>query len=134
MKIKLIVTISLLAVLAYSCKQENKVEKLKTEVMTIHDELMLEMGSLMNLKKQLKDKTIHLDSIGDSTEELDRLIHNLEKADEAMMEWMRNYKDPSPKMSEDEALKCLQDKMESIKEVKQKFNSSKALAKAVLNQ
>lgn len=134
MKIKLIVTIVLLAALAYSCKQENQVEKLKTEVMAIHDEAMPEMGNLMNLKKPLESKIQTLDSAGANTDELKRLIHNLEEADEAMMEWMRNYKDPSPEMSKEEALKYLQNKMESIREVKQKINSSKAAAETVLDQ
>lgn len=133
MNIKLIVSITLLAFVA-SCNQENKVEKLKTEVMTIHDEVMPKMGRLMNLKKQLKDKIARLDSIGDNTEELVQLIHNLEGADEAMMEWMRSYKEPTPEMSEEEALKYLQDRMESIRKVKQKINSSKVAAETVLNQ
>ena len=133
-RINLIVFTTLLALLLASCSNVNEVEKLKAEVMEVHDEVMPEMGNLMNLIKQLKDKIADLDSIGGGTEELDQLIHNLEEADEAMMAWMRNYKDPSPEMSEEEALKYLQDKMESIREVKQKINSSKAAAEAVLNQ
>ncbi|MFH6983344.1 viral A-type inclusion protein [Marinoscillum luteum] len=133
-RINLFVFTALLALLLASCSSVNEVEKLKAEVMEVHDEVMPEMGNLMNLKKQLKDKIAYPDSIGGSAEELDRLIHNLEAADESMMEWMRNYKDPSPEMSEEEALKYLQNKMESIREVKQKINSSKAAAEAVLNQ
>jgi len=50
MNIKMITAILLLTVFANSCKQENKVEKMKTEVMAIHDEVMPEMGNLMDLK------------------------------------------------------------------------------------
>ena len=53
--------------------------------------------------------------------------------DEAMMDWMRNYKNPSGEMTEDQALKYLKEKMKSIKEVKQKINTSKAEAMEALN-
>lgn len=133
-RINLFVFTALLALLLASCSNVNEVEKLKAEVMEVHDEVMPEMGNLMNLKKRLKDKIAYSDSIGESTEELDQVVHNLEGADEAMMEWMRNYKDPSSEMTKDQALKYLNEKMKSIKEVKQKINSSKAAAEALLNQ
>ncbi|MBI0398043.1 hypothetical protein [Cyclobacterium marinum] len=127
-------TILLFAAFGYSCKQENKVEKMKAEVMAVHDEVMPEMGNLMNLKSQLKEKSSNLDSLDDSgnLEELNLLIQNLEEADEAMMDWMRNYKDPSGEMNEEQAMEYLKEKMKSIKEVKQKINTSKAKARKAL--
>lgn len=117
-----------------SCNSINEVEKLKTEVMAIHDEVMPEMGNLMNLKSQLKEKSSELDSLDDSgdLEQLNLLIQNLEEADEAMMDWMRNYKDPSNEMTENQALEYLKEKMKSIQEVKEKINTSKANATEAL--
>lgn len=128
--------ILLFAVFGYSCKQENKVEKMKAEVMAVHDDVMPEMGNLMNLKSQLKEKISSLDSLEGlaNLEELNLLIQNLEEADEAMMDWMRNYKDPSGEMTEDQALEYLKEKIKSIKEVKQKINTSKAEAMEALKQ
>jgi len=134
MNIKILITIAILSMFAYACNQKDRVEKLKTEVMAVHDEVMPEMDNLMNLKKQLENRILTLDSAGANTDEIKRFVQNLVEADEAMMDWMRNYKDPSPEMSEGQALEYLQDKMESIKEVKRKINSSKAAAETALNQ
>lgn len=86
MNIRIIVSISLLTFFAYSCSNENKVEKLKADVMAIHDEVMPEMDNLMKLKHQLKNKIARFDSTGASTNELNRLVERLEEADEAMMQ------------------------------------------------
>jgi hypothetical protein len=48
------------------------------------------------------------------------------------MQWMRNYKNPSPDMNEERALEYLQAEKESISNVKKKINISKADAKEAL--
>lgn len=132
-KVEILIAITFLSIIT-ACNQKNRVEKLKAEVMAIHDEVMPEMGTLMNLQKELKDKISHLDTTDQSmADSLRRLVKQLEEADEAMMQWMRNYKDPSPEMSEEEALEYLESKKESITEVKNKINTSKAAAQAALN-
>ncbi len=109
---------------------------MKAEVMAVHDEVMPEMGNLMNLKSQLKEKISNRDSLEGfaNLEELNLLIQNLEEAGEAMMDWMRNYKDPSGEMTEDHALEYLKEKMKSIKEVRRQINTSKAEAKRALKE
>lgn len=132
-KLVILVAIALLSIIT-ACNQKNQVEKLKAEVMAIHDEVMPEMGTLMNLQKELKDRISHLHTTDKSmADSLNRLVSQLEEADETMMQWMRNYKDPSPEMGEEEALEYLKSKKESITEVKNKINTSKATAQAVLN-
>lgn len=132
-KVEILIAIAFLSIIT-ACNQKNRVEKLKAEVMAIHDEVMPEMGTLMNLQKELKDKISDLDTTDKSmADSLRRLVKQLEEADEAMMQWMRNYKDPSPERSEKEALEYLESKKESITEVKNKINTSKAAAQAALN-
>lgn len=135
MKIKAYFTGILLISLVYSCKQSNQVEDLQNEVMSIHDEVMPEMGPLMNLKKQLKDTISHLDSgnqaIADS---LTLIVGQLEEADEAMMQWMRNYSPPPEDMKQEEALQYLQLKKEEILEVRDKIYNSEASARAALRK
>lgn len=132
-KVEILIAIAFLSIIT-ACNQKNRVEKLKAEVMAIHDEVMPEMGTLMNLQKELKDKISDLDTTDKSmADSLRRLVKQLEEADEAMMQWMRNYKDPSPEMSEEKALEYLESKKESITEVKNKINASKAAAQAALN-
>ncbi|MBU2916129.1 hypothetical protein [Reichenbachiella agariperforans] len=62
---------------------------LKAEVITIHDEAMAEMGTIMRLKKEL---VAELDSTAiDSTAVV--AIEDLEAAHEGMMVWMRGFSD-----------------------------------------
>lgn len=113
------------------------VEEKRSEVMAIHDEIMPRMGTLMNLKKQLRQRA----AVMDSTQEIDKeqlvsiqaSIEQLETADEAMMQWMRTYKDPADSVSEKEAVEYLELKEQEILEVKEKMQESEAAAKALLN-
>lgn len=123
----------LILLIVASCAKVNQVENLKKEGMSIHDEVMPEMGTLINLKKQLKDKANRLDSADQPmTDSLALLIQQLEEADEAMMQWMRNYQAPSEEMSQEEAMEYLQLKKKEILEVKKKISNSEASAQAVL--
>lgn len=129
-----LIGILILSIVA-SCKQSNQVEDLQNEVMSIHDEVMPEMGTLMNLKKQLKDTISHLDSTNQPVaDSLTLIVEQLEEADEAMMQWMRNYSPPSEEISQEEALQYLQLKKKEILEVKEKINNSEASARAALQQ
>ena len=117
----------------YSCSEENKVEKLKDEVMAIHDEVMPEMGSLMKLKNQLNEKLVYFDSADKKFSEINKAIHDLEVADEEMMDWMRNYKDPQLDMEETEALNYLNSQKDSIIKVRKQIYEAKTTAKILLN-
>jgi hypothetical protein len=85
MSFKTVIVILLLFPLIYACKQENNVEKMKAEVMAIHDEVMPEMDNLMNLQRQLKSEINQLDSAGETAraDELKLLVQQLQEADEA---------------------------------------------------
>ncbi len=112
-----------------SCEsKEQEVEKLKTETIAIHDEVMPKMDDIMKLKKELKSKQ---DST--SNEEVQRLISALEESDKAMMNWMRNYDPRMEDMSDDEKLEYLKSQKSAIQKVKGKMNSSIAEAEDYLN-
>lgn len=101
--------ITLLLTLAlFSCQQtsdaENKdapdeVEALRQEVMGVHDAIMPGVGTLMSLKKRLREQAAQLDTTKEADKEkaaaITAAIKDLEAADEAMMQWMRIYQDPS---------------------------------------
>ncbi len=111
----------------------DEVETMRNEVMAIHDEVMSEMGTLMNLKKQLKAKISQTDSTEEKkADSLQQLVAQLEEADEAMMEWIRTYKEPSAEMSREEALEYLEMKKKEILEVKEKIHRSETAAKEAL--
>jgi hypothetical protein len=113
------------------------VEEKRSEVMKVHDAIMPEIGTIMNLKKQLKEKASAMDSTQSADkEQLDSIyfsIEQLEAADEAMMQWMRTYKDPADNVSKEEAIEYLELKEEEILEVKEKMKESEATARALLN-
>lgn len=133
MRIRLSLFGILIISLVYSCKQRNQVKDLQNEVMSIHDEVMPEMGTLMKLKKQLKDTISHLDSTKQTVaDSLNLIVEQLEEADEAMMQWMRNYKAPTEEMPPEEALQYLQLKKKEIIEVRDKIYNSEASARTAL--
>ncbi|MEX2592015.1 MAG: hypothetical protein WD426_04520 [Anditalea sp.] len=133
MRIKIsLIGIFILSVFS-SCKNNNQVETLKSEVMTIHDEVMPEMGTLMNLQKELKERISRRDNVDQSmADSLNRLVKQLEEADEAMMQWMRTYKEPSEELSQEEAMEYLEMKKNEILEVKEKIKTSETRAKEAL--
>jgi len=131
---KIVSLVSLFFIIIISCQSEDKVEKIRKEVFAIHDEIMPEMGSLMGLKREIKNKVHLLDSLGIDTDvdKLSAITQELDEADEAMMQWMRDFKDPTEETSEVEALKYLEQELKNIKKVRDKFDSSKEKAKKEL--
>ncbi|GAA4429425.1 hypothetical protein GCM10023188_14770 [Pontibacter saemangeumensis] len=131
----------------FSCKQQQasaaedqeepgEVEALKGGVMGVHDEIMPRIGTLMHLKKELKEKVAQLDTAdADSKDEAAALlltIKDLEEADEAMMQWMRTYEDPDQAMGKARALEYLELKRKEILTVKEKMEASETAAKSML--
>ncbi|WP_017732288.1 hypothetical protein [Nafulsella turpanensis] len=109
----------------------------RSEVMAVHDAIMPKIGTLMSLKRQLKEKAATLDNTSSAhKEQLDSIrlsIEQLEAADEAMMQWMRTYKDPADSVSDEEAIGYLEIKEQEILEVKEEMLESERAAQALLN-
>ncbi|UII32894.1 hypothetical protein LVD17_03500 [Fulvivirga ulvae] len=75
---------------------EERAEKaLYDEVMAIHDDVMPQMDNMMKLKGELQVKLDMAREKEEATEEtlraLEAGIKKLEEADEAMMQWMRDF-------------------------------------------
>ena len=106
-----------------SCKPDlsnPEVEKLYTEVMVIHDDVMPEISTIHKLKKKIKKAD------QDNADRLD-ILKDLEDADEGMMQWMADFgvfkkmdKEPSDV------------KIEFLKKEKEKITAvSKMMRKAI---
>ncbi len=119
--------------LMISCESKDKeIEKLKSETIAIHDEVMPKMDKIMNLKKSLR---MELDSVSnDESTNIRGLIISLENADKAMMNWMRNYDPQMKDMSEDEKIEYLKNQKASIQEVSEQMKSSISEVDSYLNQ
>lgn len=131
--------------------EEQKV--LFDEVMEIHDEVMPEMQTIYDLKKQLDTKLTQMgqeSSTLDSTTFVRTVQHKraLEEADDAMMSWMRDFADKMAPPKEDKYkkylekegmtheayLQFLQAEKSKVEVVKEKMNSSIENAKQFLSK
>jgi len=108
-----------------SCKSgySPEVQKLYDEVMVIHDEVMPEMGTIHKLKKQLK--AVLKDGAGNFDAKLvNDQIEALDYADDAMMDWMHQFK--VPKETTD------QEKIDYLKDQKNKMTKVNIDMKAII--
>jgi len=92
-----------------------EVQKLYDEVMVIHDEVMPEMGTIHSLKKKLKKALKQSDGNVD-VKMINDQIQALDIADDAMMDWMHQFKVPKEASSE-EQLAYLKDQKQKMTKV-----------------
>ncbi|MTI40263.1 hypothetical protein [Fulvivirga lutimaris] len=102
--------------------EEVKIEKaLYDDVMDVHDEMMPKMENMMSMKGKLKEKVDLLKEEATQTElvnELEMMIQSLETADEAMMNWMRQFDPETDSLSHEEIVEYYttqKAKMDSVK-------------------
>ncbi len=102
----------ILSILFTNCSNEVSRE----DVMKVHDEAMAELGSIRSSVADLKLKAVASpDSLA-----IHEVIGKLEEADEAMMQWMENYKEPSEELLSE----FYNDQLGKIKIVAEKMYSS----------
>ena len=115
------------AIISQACTDPKmeKVDELKKECITIHDEVMPRMGELVELGSEIKGlrKSIENDTT-DSAQAI-RLgfvnrVEQLDSAHEAMMIWMNEYvPDYDVDHSSDESIEYYTDQKKKITEVKE---------------
>lgn len=116
-----------------SSKAESEVEKMYKEVMIIHDEVMPEMSTIQRLKKQISK--VDTSSLVDlSPDILMNQITQLEKADNAMMDWMASFKKPKKDTPQEIAIAYLYEEKKSITEVKNIMLTSIADGKKLMEK
>lgn len=89
-----------LASISFSCQrkkseEEIKLAELKAEVVRIHDDAMAKMGQLSTLKSELNSKMETMEN-PDSLEQIEQTVSEVTAANEAMMDWMRNFSQDFP--------------------------------------
>lgn len=123
---------SLLLINACGSSASKENEKLRAEVIAVHDEVMPKMGQLQSLQRKAIEKAdeIQTQEPVDSAavEEYKALAYDLNLAYEAMFDWMHQYEPEDGEMSEEELKKYLDGQMVLITEVNQDVKA--ALAKA----
>jgi len=135
MKTILKLSLIFITVLMISCdskEKEKEIEKLKSETIAVHDEVMPKMDEIMKLKKSLRTE---LDSVSnDESINIKGLIMSLENSDKAMMNWMRNYDPQMMDMSDEEKIEYLKKQKSAIQEVSAEMKSSISQAEDYLNR
>ncbi len=92
---------------------------LHKEVMRIHDEAMAKMDLIYKTKKQIKAVLKNVDTTENPEQTKDRIkehLDGLDMADEAMMDWMRKYRQPKGQTDE-EMMDYLQSEKVKIEKV-----------------
>lgn len=105
---------------------EDRQQTLETEVMDLHDEAMADMGKIYRLRRNLTSLRDSLQAQSTDTATislLTRRIQELEKADEAMMEWMRQYKAPDT-LAHEQAMLYLNAEHQKMARVKALMDST----------
>lgn len=121
-----------LPVFLWGCGQQ-KLEGLEKEVMAIHDEAMLKMGTMKKLEREISSKLGTLEESADSEKiKIGEAIQEaLSEAEEGMMQWMRNY--TTDEITSDEEKRAyLEKEKKSIQKVESAINKSISDAESFL--
>ena len=108
----------------------NPNEALYSQVMDVHDEVMPKMEDIYKLKKDLQDQIANTpDMVVERKQQLERVISNLDSANNAMMDWMHKF-NPLPDSTNQEKVRdYLESEMERVKKVRNLMNESIEKAK-----
>lgn len=117
-----------LILLVSACKpnfDSTEVNKIYDEVMVVHDDVMPKMGDIHKTKKKLK-KMLHeqLENADSSRSNIIMSIKKLEEADEAMMQWMSDFKSEYKGATQEETITYYKDQKDQISQIAQEMLSS----------
>lgn len=97
-----------------ACGDDKKqIETLTKETETIHDETMKDMADMNRVARELKQTMISATMTPEQSAVYTQVLDNMGKAENEMMEWMKNYK-TTDEMPGSEAIKYLQDQKMQI--------------------
>lgn len=113
-------------------KEAKLIEQQIQEVMAIHDSVMPKTGEIFKLKKKLSGfETNVKDSL--LIQKIYRYKNLLEEADDAMMDWMHEFREADPMLTFEEKQQYYSEEKMKITEVKIKMLASIDSAKTLLN-
>lgn len=107
----------------------NRVDEARRRVEQLHDSIMVRMGEIHRLHKQL---VYSRDSLAVDSSRVATRLEALDNAEEAMMRWMREYRKPE-NASEQELLQFFKQEEEKIKEVGERMAEAIEQSKAFLD-
>ncbi|MBK8878269.1 MAG: hypothetical protein IPN74_06870 [Haliscomenobacter sp.] len=116
--------------------QEAEQVQLRSELMVVHDEVMPMMGELTSLAGQLK-QTLQADSTlaPDVRAQMETAVAQMTEAEEGMMDWMANFKQPEnlrAEMDHKAIMAYLSEEKDKISEVGAQIKSGIETGKALV--
>ena len=113
-------------------KEARIIEQQIHEVMAIHDSVMPKTGEIFKLKKKLSGyETLVTDSV--LIQKIYRIKNLLVEADDAMMDWMHEFREADPMLTFEEKQQYYSEEKKKITDVKIKMLASIDSAKTLLN-
>lgn len=114
-----------------------KIEQLHQEVMLIHDRAMERMSEIRHLSRQLQDSientTVNPMEQEETINGYRNHIRKLNQADQAMRQWMRQFKSGAEGRSKEEELLYLSEEKDKIREVDHQINEAISSARQSLS-
>lgn len=132
---------SLAILLTIACTNEKKTEEsaqdaLRVELMAVHDDVMPKMGELTRIAGQLKAVLANDSTLtAEPRAELERAIDQMAVAEEGMMDWMAEFKQPESlraQMDHAAIIKYLEQEKQTISTVADQINQGIETGKKLL--
>lgn len=159
-KSKYILLILSFAVFFYSCSEKKhdgehdhhhqtetsgnaEVDSLKNQVMAVHDEVMPKMEEIMALELEAQQQIKQLDSLAKinpkqanatQKQQLDSLVVQLNKADDAMTHWMQEFDGQMKSKTDEEKITYLKSEKDKIDAVRDQMLGSINKGKELLKK
>lgn len=132
---KQLLTLSLgLFFFLFACGDDRKqVETLQKETMDIHDAAMKDMAEMNRTVRQVKDMLMAAAMTPEQSSVFSEALAAAGKAENEMMDWMRNYAEPKDKPSA-EALQYLQQQKTAIEKNRENINNATTGLKKLLQK
>ena len=108
--------------------------QLEKQVMTVHDETMKSMDSIMMLKNKFKNMMDGKTGIHLQNDTLKAIINRLQRSENSMMDWMSQYNKPDNNANHDQALTYLNEQLKKIREVKIQIEKSFQISNNLLSK
>ncbi|MDN3689424.1 hypothetical protein [Cyclobacterium jeungdonense] len=126
--------------LLFSCESgENENQALKDRVISVHDEVMPEIGNLKSVQNKLREKadSIKLEGAPSASENygesLEAAAQSCEAAYDGMFVWMRQFKTEYEDMTEEETKAYLEEQLKKVEQVRDDIKTALSVSDSLLN-
>jgi thioredoxin-like negative regulator of GroEL len=110
---------------------KKQIETLQKETMDIHDEAMKDLAEMNRVSRKLRDFMISAIMTPEQSEQFTAALAAIEKADEDMSNWMRDYEEPK-NVAAAEAIRYLEEQKQKISKNRDDIRAATEAGKKLL--